>query len=133
MDCLFCKIVAGEIPSHQVYEDEACVAFLDIQPSSRGHTLVVPRVHAAGFIEIAPEVLAATMLSAQRVAHLLRMKLKPDGMNVIQNNGAAAGQTIFHYHVHLLPRWAGDSASLHRPGRTDHAALAALAAELRGA
>lgn len=133
MDCLFCKIVAGEIPSHKVYEDETTLAFLDIMPASRGHTLIVPKIHASGLAEITPESLATTVVVAQGVARLLRMRLRPDGMNMIQNDGAAAGQSVLHYHVHLVPRWEGDGASLHRPGQTDHTALAALAAELRGA
>ncbi len=131
MDCLFCKIVAGEIPAHMVYEDERSLAFLDIRPASRGHTLVIPRQHAATIADISPESLAATMVSAQAVARVLRSKLKPDGMNVFQNNGTAAGQEIFHYHLHLVPRWEGVPASLGRRSETDHAALAALAAELR--
>ena len=133
MDCLFCKIVAGDIPSHKVYEDEQSLAFLDIMPAARGHTLVIPKTHAAGLMEITPESLAATVRCAQTVARLLRTRLGPDGINMIQNDGAAAGQEIFHYHLHLLPRWEGDGASLRRRGATDHAALAALAAELRGA
>src|SRR5688500_15875962 len=108
MDCLFCKIVAGEIPSHKVYEDDSCLAFLDIMPASRGHTLVVPRTHASGLEEIAPESLATTVLFAQGVARLLRTILRPDGMNMIQNDGAAAGQSVLHYHLHLVPRWEGD-------------------------
>jgi histidine triad (HIT) family protein len=130
MDCLFCKIVAGEIPSHKVYEDEATLAFLDIMPASRGHTLVVPKTHASGLMDITPESLATTVVFAQGVARLLRMKLRPDGMNMIQNDGAAAGQSVLHYHVHLVPRWEGDGVALNRPGSTDHTALAALAAGL---
>jgi histidine triad (HIT) family protein len=133
MDCLFCKIVAGEIPSHKVYEDETSLAFLDILPASRGHTLVIPKAHAAGLEEISPEALSATVLCAQQVAGLLRERLGPHGINMIQNDGAAAGQEIFHYHLHLLPRWEGDGVSLGRRGPTDHGALAALAAMLRGA
>ena len=131
MDCIFCKIIAGEVPSHKVYEDESSLAFLDISPSSRGHTLVIPREHAADLYEISPGSLAATISAVQAVAHILRSKLQPDGMNVFQNNGAAAGQDVFHYHVHLVPRRAGERTSLQGRGATDHAALAALAEELR--
>ena len=131
MDCIFCKIVAGQMPAHKVYEDEHTLAFLDILPASRGHTLVIPKEHAVDIYEISPETLAATTIGAQTVAHMLRSKLKPDGLNVFQNNGPAAGQVIFHYHLHLVPRWEGVPASLHRRDKTDHAALAALAAELR--
>lgn len=132
MDCIFCKIVAGELPAHKVYEDEATLAFLDILPSSRGHTLVIPKQHASGIDDIRAESLTTTILTTQIVARLLRSKLQPDGLNVIQNNGAAAGQEVFHYHIHLLPRWEGDRATLSRRGATDHAVLGALAAELRG-
>lgn len=131
MDCIFCRIVAGEIPSHKVYEDEHTLAFLDIRPSARGHTLVIPKQHTADLFDIAPDSLAATMASAQAVAHILRTKLQPDGMNLFQNNGAAAGQEVFHFHVHLVPRWQGSRASLQQRGETDHSALGALAAELR--
>lgn len=131
MECLFCRIVAGEIPAHKVYEDDHSLAFLDILPASRGHTLVIPKAHAAGIDDISPTTLAATMVSAQAVARILRSKLRPDGMNIYQNNGTAAGQEVFHYHLHLVPRWAGVPASLGKRGATDHAALAALAAELR--
>lgn len=131
MDCLFCRIAGGELPSHSVYDDEHSLAFLDIRPASRGHTLVIPRRHAATIEDISAESLALTMVSAQAVARVLRMKLNPDGMNVFQNNGAAAGQEVFHYHLHLVPRWEGVPASLGRRAVTDHAALAALAADLR--
>jgi histidine triad (HIT) family protein len=131
MSCIFCKIVAGEIPSHKVYEDDQTLAFLDILPASRGHTLVIPKEHAESLFDITPETLAAVMASAQTVARILRSKLRTDGMNMFQNNGAAAGQEVFHFHLHLLPRWTGEAASLGRRSATDHAALGALAAELR--
>ncbi len=131
MSCIFCKIVAGEIPAHKVYEDDQTLAFLDILPASRGHTLVIPKEHAESLFDITPETLAAVMTSAQTVARILRSKLQTDGMNMFQNNGAAAGQEVFHFHLHLLPRWTGEAASLGRRGATDHAALGALAAELR--
>ena len=130
-DCIFCKIVAGEIPAHKVYEDERTLAFLDILPASRGHTLIIPKEHAADLEAISPESLCATMRGVQQVDRLLRAKLRPDGMNLFQNNGAAAGQMVFHFHVHLVPRWEGVPASLGRRGETDHPALAELAAELR--
>ena len=131
MDCIFCKIVAGEIPAHKVYEDDDSLAFLDIRPAGRGHTLVIPKQHAADIFDISPASLAATMASAQRVAGMLRSKLNPDGMNVYHNNDAAAGQEVFHFHLHLLPRWEREPATLGRRGQTDHAVLGALAAELR--
>lgn len=134
MDCIFCKIVAGEVPAHKVYEDDQTLAFLDIGPATRGHTLVIPKTHATDLLTIGSDDAAATARSTQAVARILHTTLQPDGINVIQNNGAAAGQTAFHYHVHLIPRWGGDGAlRLWQPGATDHAALGALATELRAA
>ena len=133
MDCVFCKIVAGDIPSHKVYEDNAALAFLDISPASRGHTLVIPKEHAADVYEISSEALGAVAHAAQHVARRLQHILQADGLNILQNNGLAAGQSVFHYHVHLIPRWQGDRVlKPWQPGETDHAALGALAAELRG-
>lgn len=133
MDCIFCRIIAGDIPSHTVYEDDATLAFLDINPATRGHTLVIPKQHAADLFGIAPEDAAAIARTTQRVAQNMRSVLQPDGINVLQNNGPAAGQVVFHYHVHVIPRWDGDRAlGMWRPGTTDHAALSALATELRG-
>lgn len=132
MDCIFCKIATGEIPSHTVYEDDRTLAFLDISPASRGHTLVIPKTHAADLLSIGSDDAAAVGRSVQVVARILHTGLQPDGINVIQNNGAAAGQTAFHYHVHVIPRWDGDGAlRLWTPGATDHPALSALAAKLR--
>ena len=134
MDCIFCRIIAGEIPSHKVYEDADTLAFLDIHPATRGHTLIIPKQHAADIFSITPQALAATARTSQVVARILQKVLQADGVKVMQNNGKAAGQDVFHYHVHLIPRWHGDSAvGSWEPGETDHAALGALAAELRAA
>lgn len=108
MASLFAKIASGEIPAIILYEDSHTLAFLDIGPASRGHTLVIPRDEYADLYAMPPELLAAVMATVQRVATALRDTLAPDGLNVVQNNGVAAGQTVFHYHVHLIPRWAGD-------------------------
>ena len=134
MDCIFCRIIAGEIPSHTVYEDDTTLAFLDINPASRGHTLVIPKQHAADLFSLSPDALAATARTIQTVARILQQGVQPDGTNVLQNNGPAAGQVVFHYHVHVIPRWQGDQAlRMWKPGTTDHAAFAALAAQLRNA
>ncbi|MDP9313113.1 MAG: HIT family protein [Chloroflexota bacterium] len=134
MDCIFCRIVAGEIPSHKVYEDDMTLAFLDIHPAARGHTLVIPKQHVADLLSADPLDLEATVRGSQVVARILHKHLQADGINVVQNNGTAAGQDVFHYHVHLIPRWTGDQAIRSwRPGETDHAALGSLAAELRAA
>lgn len=134
MDCIFCKIVAGEIPSHKVYEDDATLAFLDINPATRGHALVIAKEHAPDLFAIAPDALSATARTVQVVARKLQRIVRPDGINIVQNNGPAAGQVVFHYHTHVIPRWQGDQAvQMARPGETDHAAFSALAAQLRDA
>jgi histidine triad (HIT) family protein len=132
MDCIFCKIIAGDIPSHKVYEDHATLAFLDINPAQRGHTLVIPKQHAANLLAMPADALHAVARATQQVANQLQQVVQFDGLNVVQSNGEAAGQTVFHYHVHLIPRFANDHAlHLWQPGATDHAVLGALAAELR--
>ncbi len=134
MDCIFCKIVAGDIPSHKVYEDDATFAFLDISPASRGHTLVIPKQHTADLFNVPTHSLEAVGRTTQHIARQLQQVVQCDGLNVVQNNGSAAGQTVFHYHVHVIPRWQGDQAiGGWNPGTTDHVALGALAAELRSA
>jgi histidine triad (HIT) family protein len=134
MDCIFCRIINGEIPAHRVYEDDFTLAFLDINPATRGHTLVIPKQHTADLFSLSTESACAVMQTTQTVARILHNTLQSDGLNMIQNNGTAAGQVIFHYHVHLLPRWLDDGAvRLWRPSATDHAALGALATMLRAA
>jgi histidine triad (HIT) family protein len=132
-DCLFCKIVAGDIPSIKVHEDERTVAFMDVNPGARGHLLVVPREHAPNLHEIDAEDLAAVARSAQTMAGRVVDKLGADGVNVIQNNGRAAWQTVFHYHVHVLPRWSDDPIKLPwTPTPGDEDEIKAAAAELNG-
>ncbi len=106
MDCLFCKIVAGDIPSRQVYSDDVAVAFLDIAPWHTGHTLVIPRRHVVDLT--APGALSEISDSIEATAALLRDKLACDGMNVLSNQGAVSGQEVFHFHVHLIPRYAAN-------------------------
>ena len=106
-DCLFCKIAAGEIPSYTIYEDEEFRAFLDIEPAGIGHSLIVPKQHASNFFELPEEQAAHAMLLAQRIARAMKETLPIDGHNVIQNNGEVAGQTVMHYHLHVIPRYQG--------------------------
>jgi histidine triad (HIT) family protein len=106
--CVFCKMVAGEIPTAKVYEDEAVLAFLDIGPLSDGHTLVVPRQHCERLHECDPEVLAEVALRLGRIAGAVAAAMDSDGYNVLCNNGAAAGQVVDHLHFHIIPRRAGD-------------------------
>lgn len=131
---LFTRIANGEIPSAKIYEDDHTFAFLDINPASRGHTLVIPKSEFPDLFSAPPDILAAVARTTQLVAQALRAALKPDGLNIVQNNGKAAGQEIFHYHVHLIPRWEGDSAlGLWRPHPADKASLAATAEAIRAA
>jgi histidine triad (HIT) family protein len=108
MPTIFSRIVSGDIPSVKVYEDDATLAFLDISPASRGHTLVICKAEHVDLLTIPPELVAAVARTVQHVALAINAALKPDGMNIVQNNGAASGQSVFHYHVHIIPRWDGD-------------------------
>jgi histidine triad (HIT) family protein len=134
MPSIFSKIVSGDIPALKIYEDQATLAFMDISPASRGHALVISKDEHADLYSIPPETLAAVAQTVQRVARGLRAAVQPDGINIIQNNGAAAGQTVFHYHVHLIPRWEGDTAvQLWQPHAADQAELRALAEQISAA
>jgi histidine triad (HIT) family protein len=133
-DCLFCKIVAGEIPATIVAQDERTVAFMDINPATRGHALVIPRAHARDVHAIDPEDLKAVAAAAQRLAGRAVAQLGADGVNLLQSNGAAAWQTVFHFHLHVIPRYAGDPLRLPwvpAPGDMDD--IAAAGAQLADA
>ncbi len=131
MDCIFCRIAAGEAPCFRVYEDARVLVFLDIFPTSRGHTLLIPKAHSENLFETDPDDLAAVVRVSRRIARTLRKELAPDGLGVFQLNGAAAGQTVFHYHMHLIPRRQGEGMQVHSRVRGDDAELAALAERLR--
>jgi len=107
-DCVFCKIRDGQIPSMKVFEDDRTLAFMDINPLGPGHCLVIPKAHAATLFEADLEDLHAAIATAQLVARAIREALAPDGLNVLQANGAAAFQSVLHFHLHLIPRWAND-------------------------
>lgn len=131
-DCIFCKIVAGELPARKVDEDELTIAFMDISPATRGHALVIPRAHARDLLEIEPEALKATVLAAQRLARRMPQRLGADGVNLLNSCGQAAWQTVFHFHIHVIPRYAGDPLQLPwRPAPGDEAEIAAAAEALR--
>ncbi|HMJ01493.1 MAG TPA: HIT family protein [Conexibacter sp.] len=126
-DCIFCKIVAGELPATIVDEDERTLAFMDISPATRGHALVIPRAHARDLSEINAEDLQACIVSAQRLAGRARERLGADGVNLINSCGSAAWQTVFHFHVHVVPRYVGDPLELPwvpAPGDMDEIASA---------
>lgn len=132
-DCVFCKIVQGKIPSVKVAEDAQTLIFMDIQPASPGHTLVIPKAHAANLMEITEADLFAVTKTVQRVARAIRSALAPDGIRIVQTNGAAAGQTVLHYHVHLIPMQEGQRIGTHgrAPAKPDDLTL--LAARIRDA
>ena len=107
-DCVFCMIRDGKIPSAKIYDDARTLAFMDINPLSRGHCLVAPKAHAATLYEVDLEDFKAVAATAKKIASALKRALSPDGLNLLQANGAAAFQSVPHFHLHLIPRWAGD-------------------------
>jgi len=132
-DCIFCRIVAGDAPAWRLYEDDVAVAFLDIGPATPGHSLVVPRRHAPDIWSLSEDEAASVMRAVHRLAARLRDRLRPRGMNVTQSNGAAAGQDVFHYHVHVVPRYGDDGFRLPmRPMRPPRDALAEVHRQITG-
>lgn len=130
-NCIFCKIANGEIPSRTVYENEHFRVILDNGPATKGHALVLPKDHYADLFEIPAETAAEAMQTAKTVAELLREKLGADGLNVVQNNGEVAGQTVKHFHIHLIPRYHGDGQHiLWKPGNPSDQELDAVYAEI---
>ena len=128
-DCVFCAIAAGEIPCFKVFEDDFALAYLDINPFSEGHTLVIPKAHTTGLLDTPEETLAALLARVKKVAAHLKTALGCDGFHILQNNGAAAGQTVGHIHFHIVPRRNGDPIEFaNRPG--DMEKLKALAARI---
>lgn len=113
MATVFDKLLSGELPSAKVYEDERIYVFMDAFPQSKGHTLIIPKKASPDIYDVDPEDLSAIMLFSQRLANALRKALKPDGIKVMQFNGAAAGQTVAHYHMHLIPVWEGEQLGGH--------------------
>ncbi|MDE5589227.1 MAG: HIT family protein [Acetatifactor sp.] len=111
-DCIFCKIAAGEVPSATLYEDEQFRVILDLGPATKGHALILPREHAANLYELPDETAAEAMKLAKKMALLLKGKLQCDGLNLVQNNGEVAGQTVSHFHLHLIPRYKGDGQKI---------------------
>lgn len=132
-DCIFCKIVAGELSAAVVASDERAVAFLDINPATRGHTLVIPRAHVQDIHEIDSEDLAAATALAQTIAGRARERLGADGVNLLHSSGSAAWQTVFHFHIHVIPRYLGDPLRLPWvPAPGEASEIAAAAAALAG-
>jgi histidine triad (HIT) family protein len=132
-DCIFCKIVAGELPATIVDEDERTISFMDIAPATRGHALVIPREHSADLLSVGGEDLNAVILSCRRLARRVEDTLGADGVNLLNSCGAAAFQTVFHFHVHVIPRYEGDPLRLPWvPSAGDPVEIAAAAQDLLG-
>ncbi len=130
---VFARILRGEIPAHKVYEDEHTFAFMDVMPQSDGHTLVIPKVAAENLFDLPPEALAATILTTQRVARAVKKAFNPPGVMLVQLNGAASGQSVFHIHFHIVPRYEGFDLRFHARDMADPKLLADHAARVRAA
>jgi histidine triad (HIT) family protein len=132
-DCLFCGIIAGDVPAQIVDSDERTVAFMDINPATRGHALVVPREHAADLMDVSDQDLEATSVAARRLVRRMDETLGPDGFNVLNACRLAAWQTVFHYHLHVIPRYDDDPLKLPWiPRGAQEEEIAAIAARIRG-
>jgi histidine triad (HIT) family protein len=131
---IFAKIIRGEMPAFKVYEDDAILAFMDVFPQARGHTLVISRTSKArNLLEAEPKTLGRVIGGVQKVARAVKTALKPDGIVVTQFNGAPAGQTVFHMHFHIIPRWEGVPMGQHGGGMADFDELKALAEQITAA
>jgi histidine triad (HIT) family protein len=132
-DCIFCRILAGELPATIVAEDERTISFMDIAPATRGHALVIPRTHAVDLLSVDGEDLAAVANAAARLAGRMKERLGADGVNLLNSCGAAAWQTVFHFHLHVIPRYDGDPLRLPWvPAAGDLGEIAAAGQELAG-
>jgi histidine triad (HIT) family protein len=130
-DCIFCKVLTGELPATIIDEDERTISFMDIAPATRGHALVIPRAHSADLLDVEVEDLAGAALAAQRLARRMKERLRADGVNLLNSCGAVAFQTVFHFHIHVIPRYEGDSLRLPWiPAAGDPQEIAAAAQEL---
>lgn len=130
-NCIFCKIANGEIPSKTIYEDEVFRVILDLGPATRGHALILPKDHAQDLFELDEETAAKAFVLAKKLAAHMKEVLHCDGFNIVQNNGTAAGQTVFHFHMHLIPRYEGDGAGISwTPGKMTPEEMEELAKQL---
>ncbi len=111
-DCIFCKIIAGEIPSTTIYEDDDVKAILDVNPAARGHVIVLPKKHAENIFAVDDEDLKKAICVAKKIATAVKKAYNCDGVNILQNNGEAAGQSVFHLHIHVIPRFTGDTVNM---------------------
>ncbi len=132
-NCIFCKIIAGEIPSATIYEDEDFKVIMDIFPAAKGHAIILSKKHCENLFELGDDTAAKGLLVARNVAKAIQAELNCDGMNLLQNNGEAAGQTVFHFHMHLIPRYSGDQVkTTWTPGKYEDGEAAALAVAIAG-
>jgi histidine triad (HIT) family protein len=128
---IFALILRGDAPCYKIYEDADVLAFLDLFPQSRGHVLVIPKnSQARNILEVEPTVLGAMMSAVQRLTRIIVDELQPDGVQIAQFNGAVAGQTVYHIHMHIIPRWEGEEAGVHGRGKADPEELEKLQARL---
>lgn len=130
---IFARILRGELPAHKVHEDDATIAILDVMPQSDGHALVIPKAAAENLFELDDGAAAAVLRTGRRVALAMREAFRPDGITLLQFNGAEAGQTVFHFHLHVVPRYAGQPLRAHGRGFAEQALLAEQAARLKAA
>jgi histidine triad (HIT) family protein len=130
---VFARILRGEIQAHKVYEDVYTLAFMDVMPQSNGHTLVIPKFEAENLFDLAPESLSATILTTQRIARAVKKAFDPPGILIAQLNGTGAGQSVFHIHFHIMPRYEGLDLKLHAREMADPNVLAQQAARIRAA
>jgi histidine triad (HIT) family protein len=131
-DCIFCKIVAGAVPSCKLYEDDETLAFMDINPVHDGHCLVIPKAHYPTVFDIAPEAFAAVARTTGKVAQAVNAAVRPDGLNLVQSNGKGAAQSVGHFHMHVLPRRLGDNLLVNWPLRPgDMTCIAEIAEHIR--
>lgn len=132
-DCIFCKIAGGEIPSKTIYEDEEFRVILDLGPAAKGHALILPKDHFANLYELPDETASRVMLLAKRMAAQITDKLQCDGFNLVQNNGEVAGQTVFHFHMHLIPRYKDDGQKIAwQPGKPSQEELEEIRNQIVG-
>lgn len=132
MDCIFCKIIAGEIPCFKLFESDDTLAFMDINPANEGHALVVPKEHYADVHSVSAAAISSTVITAKMIAAAIEKTLSPEGINLLQCNGPAAAQSVLHFHMHVLPRRDGDELKLNwglEPGDMD--AIGKLAERIR--
>lgn len=130
-NCIFCKIIAGEIPSSTVYEDDDFKVILDVFPAAKGHMIILPKKHNENVFELEESLASKALLVAKKVAIALKEELKCDGVNLLQNNGEAAGQSIFHFHIHVIPRFKDDQIMIPwNPGKYEEGEAATLAAAI---